>query len=105
VAQAAKAGLIMLMKVLAKELAAHRIRVNTIHPTTVATGMILNEPTLPASLRGAKTTLTASGLKLPEADGGLVGREAGRRAIAKWSSDMWGEPVLDQLPGRPERAR
>jgi (+)-trans-carveol dehydrogenase len=33
------------MKVLAKELAPNRIRVNTIHPTTVATDMILNEPT------------------------------------------------------------
>ena len=42
---AAKAGLVMLMKVLAKELAPHSIRVNTIHPTTVATDMILNEPT------------------------------------------------------------
>ena len=35
----------MLMKVLAKELAPQSIRVNTIHPTTVATDMILNEPT------------------------------------------------------------
>jgi (+)-trans-carveol dehydrogenase len=42
---AAKAGLIMLAKVLAKELAPQSIRVNTIHPTTVATDMILNEPT------------------------------------------------------------
>jgi SDR family mycofactocin-dependent oxidoreductase len=42
---AAKAGLVMLMKVLAKELAPQSIRVNTIHPTTVATDMILNEPT------------------------------------------------------------
>lgn len=42
---AAKAGLVMLMKVLAKELAPHSIRVNSIHPTTVATDMILNEPT------------------------------------------------------------
>ncbi|MGK5115025.1 MULTISPECIES: mycofactocin-coupled SDR family oxidoreductase [unclassified Geodermatophilus] len=42
---AAKAGLIMLAKVLAKELAPQNIRVNTIHPTTVATDMILNEPT------------------------------------------------------------
>lgn len=38
-----KAGLIMLMKVLAKELAPHDIRVNTVHPTAVATDMILNE--------------------------------------------------------------
>ncbi|MBK1782695.1 mycofactocin-coupled SDR family oxidoreductase [Prauserella cavernicola] len=42
---AAKAGLVQLMKVLAKELAPHRIRVNTVHPTTVATDMILNEAT------------------------------------------------------------
>ncbi|MFF5992679.1 mycofactocin-coupled SDR family oxidoreductase [Prauserella flavalba] len=42
---AAKAGLVMLMKVMAKELAPHSIRVNTIHPTTVATDMILNDAT------------------------------------------------------------
>jgi (+)-trans-carveol dehydrogenase len=42
---AAKAGLVGLMKVLAVELAPHNIRVNTIHPTTVATDMVLNEPT------------------------------------------------------------
>ena len=42
---AAKHGLIGLMRVLAKELAPHNIRVNTLHPTTVATPMILNEPT------------------------------------------------------------
>lgn len=42
---AAKVGLVMLAKVLAKELAPQSIRVNTVHPTTVATDMILNEPT------------------------------------------------------------
>ena len=42
---AAKAGLVMLMKVMAKELAPHGIRVNTVHPTTVATDMILNDAT------------------------------------------------------------
>ena len=42
---AAKAGLVMFAKVLAKELAPHSIRVNTLHPTTVPTDMILNEPT------------------------------------------------------------
>lgn len=41
----AKAGLVMLAKVLAKELAAESIRVNTVHPTTVATDMILNDAT------------------------------------------------------------
>ena len=40
---AAKAGLVGLMKVAAKELAADRIRVNSVHPTTVATDMILND--------------------------------------------------------------
>jgi (+)-trans-carveol dehydrogenase len=42
---AAKAGLIGLMKVLAKELAPEGIRVNTIHPGTVATPMVLNDST------------------------------------------------------------
>ena len=42
---AAKAGLIALMRVLARELAPHQIRVNTVHPTTVGTDMILNDPT------------------------------------------------------------
>lgn len=42
---AAKAGLIGLMRTLALELAPQSIRVNTIHPTTVNTDMVLNEPT------------------------------------------------------------
>jgi (+)-trans-carveol dehydrogenase len=42
---AAKAGLVGLMKVLALELAPQNIRVNTVHPSTVATDMILNDPT------------------------------------------------------------
>ncbi|MET0931374.1 MAG: mycofactocin-coupled SDR family oxidoreductase [Aeromicrobium sp.] len=42
---AAKFGLIGLMKVLAKELAPQSIRVNTLHPSTVSTGMILNDAT------------------------------------------------------------
>jgi NAD(P)-dependent dehydrogenase (short-subunit alcohol dehydrogenase family) len=42
---AAKAGLIGLMKVMAKELAPEGIRVNTIHPGTVATPMVLNDST------------------------------------------------------------
>jgi (+)-trans-carveol dehydrogenase len=40
---ASKAGLVGLMRVLAKELAPSNIRVNTIHPTTVNTDMILND--------------------------------------------------------------
>ena len=42
---AAKAGVVQLMRVLAKELAPYSIRVNTIHPTTVATEMVFNEAT------------------------------------------------------------
>ncbi|WP_235746987.1 SDR family NAD(P)-dependent oxidoreductase [Nocardia coffeae] len=40
---AAKAGLVSLMQVMAKELAPQNIRVNSVHPTTVATDMMLNE--------------------------------------------------------------
>jgi SDR family mycofactocin-dependent oxidoreductase len=40
---ASKRGLVGLMQVLALDLAPHRIRVNTIHPTGVATGMVMNE--------------------------------------------------------------
>lgn len=40
---AAKIGLIGLMRVLAKELAPEWIRVNTVHPTIVATDMVLNQ--------------------------------------------------------------
>ncbi|RBY83694.1 SDR family mycofactocin-dependent oxidoreductase [Geodermatophilus sp. TF02-6] len=42
---AAKFGLVGMMKVLAMELAPHRIRVNTVHPTNVDTTMIQNEST------------------------------------------------------------
>ncbi|MGC5627018.1 mycofactocin-coupled SDR family oxidoreductase [Georgenia sp. Z1344] len=42
---AAKSGVVGLMRVLAKELAPQSIRVNTIHPTTLASPMILNDPT------------------------------------------------------------
>ena len=41
---ASKAGMVGMMRALAAELAQYRIRVNTIHPSTVYTGMILNEP-------------------------------------------------------------
>ena len=40
---ASKAGLVGLMRVLAKELAPRQIRVNTLHPTTVYTDMVLND--------------------------------------------------------------
>jgi SDR family mycofactocin-dependent oxidoreductase len=40
---ASKHGLVGLMRVLAKELAPQNIRVNSLQPTTVATGMVLND--------------------------------------------------------------
>ena len=40
---AAKRGLVGLMQTFALDLAKHRIRVNTIHPTGVATGMVMND--------------------------------------------------------------
>ncbi|MDT5018983.1 MAG: hypothetical protein QOD39_5143 [Mycobacterium sp.] len=40
---AAKRGLVGLMQSLANNLAPHSIRVNTIHPTGVATGMVMND--------------------------------------------------------------
>jgi (+)-trans-carveol dehydrogenase len=42
---AAKGGLIQLSNVLSRELAPQGIRVNTVHPGTVLTPMVLNEPT------------------------------------------------------------
>ena len=42
---AVKVGLVGFMKVLAKELAPLSIRVNTVYSATVATPMILSEPT------------------------------------------------------------
>jgi (+)-trans-carveol dehydrogenase len=42
---AAKGGLIQLSNVLSKELAPQGIRVNTVHPGTVLTDMVVNEPT------------------------------------------------------------
>jgi NAD(P)-dependent dehydrogenase (short-subunit alcohol dehydrogenase family) len=49
---AAKHGVVGLMKVLALELGTHRIRVNTIHPTTVDSPMTQNAATLELFLPG-----------------------------------------------------
>ena len=71
---AAKAGLVMFVKVPAKELAPQSIRVNTIHPTTVATDMILNEATYglfrpdlenPTRADFAEAALTLNALPVP----------------------------------------
>jgi SDR family mycofactocin-dependent oxidoreductase len=43
---ASKYGVVGLMKCLALELGEHGIRVNSVNPTTVATPMVLNEPTV-----------------------------------------------------------
>jgi SDR family mycofactocin-dependent oxidoreductase len=49
---AAKHGLVGMMKGLALELGRHRIRVNTVHPTTVNTDMVHNPPTYDLFLPG-----------------------------------------------------
>jgi NAD(P)-dependent dehydrogenase (short-subunit alcohol dehydrogenase family) len=50
---AAKAGVVGLMRALAVELAPHMIRVNTIHPTSVNTEMIINDATYELLVPGA----------------------------------------------------
>lgn len=42
---AAKSALVGMTKALAIELGPHNVRVNSVHPTTVGTDMVLNEPT------------------------------------------------------------
>ena len=53
---ASKGGLVGLMRGLAAELGPHMIRVNTVHPTSVDTEMIHNEPTYGAFLPNGPTT-------------------------------------------------
>jgi SDR family mycofactocin-dependent oxidoreductase len=61
---AAKRGLVGLMQVWANELAQYSIRVNTIHPTGVATGMVMNE-TMAALLEANDTAVSAMQNALP----------------------------------------
>jgi SDR family mycofactocin-dependent oxidoreductase len=61
---AAKRGLVGLMQVWANELAQYSIRVNTIHPTGVATGMVMNE-TMAALIAADDTAVTAMQNALP----------------------------------------
>ncbi|MPY81310.1 MAG: SDR family oxidoreductase, partial [Actinophytocola sp.] len=61
---AAKRGLVGLMQVLALELAPHSIRVNTIHPTGVLTGMIMNEAMM-AMVESGDPALSAMQNALP----------------------------------------
>jgi SDR family mycofactocin-dependent oxidoreductase len=61
---AAKRGLVGLMQVWANEYAQHSIRVNTIHPTGVATGMVMNE-TMGKLLEANDTAVAAMQNALP----------------------------------------
>jgi NAD(P)-dependent dehydrogenase (short-subunit alcohol dehydrogenase family) len=63
---AAKAGVVGLMRSLAVELAPHRIRVNTIHPTRVNTTMIINEATYDLLVPGAGPAAREGAAKAPE---------------------------------------
>lgn len=71
---ASKHAVVGLMKTLALELAPHSIRVNTIHPTGVATDMILNEATFklflpdeehPTKEQAAPVFATTNALPIP----------------------------------------
>src|SRR5581483_5031936 len=64
---AAKAGVVGLMRSLAVELAPHRIRVNTIHPTSVNTAMIINETTYELLAAGAGPAARAGAASAPDA--------------------------------------
>ncbi len=55
---AAKHGLVGMMKGLALELGRHRIRVNTVHPTTVNTDMVHNDATYELFLPGKENPST-----------------------------------------------
>ncbi|HEY2831550.1 MAG TPA: mycofactocin-coupled SDR family oxidoreductase [Sporichthyaceae bacterium] len=55
---AAKHGLVGMMKGLALELGPHRIRVNTVHPTTVNTDMVHNDSTYELFLPGKDNPTT-----------------------------------------------
>jgi (+)-trans-carveol dehydrogenase len=55
---AAKHGLVGMMKGLALELGRHRIRVNTVHPTTVNTDMVHNDATYELFLPGKDNPTT-----------------------------------------------
>src|SRR6202048_2477292 len=61
---AAKRGLVGLMQVWANHLAQYSIRVNTIHPTGVATGMVMNE-TMAALVAAEDVAVTAMQNALP----------------------------------------
>jgi SDR family mycofactocin-dependent oxidoreductase len=61
---AAKRGLVGLMQVWANEFAQYSIRVNTIHPTGVATGMVMNE-TMGKLLEANDTAVAAMQNALP----------------------------------------
>lgn len=62
---AAKAGVVGLMRALAVELAPHMIRVNTIHPTSVNTAMIINEATYDLLVPGARPAARHGAEKVP----------------------------------------
>ena len=74
---AAKHGVVGLMRVLALELATHQIRVNTVHPTSTATNMLLNDATYklfvpavehPTQEQAADVGRTMNALGIPWAD-------------------------------------
>jgi NAD(P)-dependent dehydrogenase (short-subunit alcohol dehydrogenase family) len=74
---ASKHAVVGIMRTLAPELAPHKIRVNTVHPTGVATPMILNEATCrlflpdvghPTQEQAAEVFATTNALPVPRVE-------------------------------------
>jgi (+)-trans-carveol dehydrogenase len=63
---AAKAGVIMMMKVLAKELGPHSVRVNTVNPGGIATPMLLEGGTVERALELHPEYIGNNRMALPE---------------------------------------
>jgi (+)-trans-carveol dehydrogenase len=88
---ASKHGVVGLMRVLAAELGQHRIRVNTVNPTGVATPMVLNEanyrlfrPDLDEPTAADLAAVAGTGNKLPV---GLIEPEDVTNAVVYLLSD------------------
>ena len=63
---ASKHGVLAISRTLARELAPHRIRVNSLHPTSVSTPMIQNEATYRMFAPGAAEPTLESALEMFE---------------------------------------
>ncbi len=96
---AAKHGVIGLTRTLAKELAPHRIRVNSVHPTKVDTDMIHNDTDVPAVPARTWTHPTPGGLSR------RVSRRSPRCRSRGWSRPTSATRCCSWPPTRPGTSR